>query len=120
MDKLASLKEREEELTAQYAKLVSASAPLRKQLGNADREIAQVRTDLATVQQDIRKMKEAPRVSDHAVIRFLERKHGFDFENVRKQLLSPAVIKAMEIGAQGVKIDGGRLVIKEKTVVTFT
>jgi len=34
-------------------------------------------------------------------------------------LLSPTVIAAMEMGIEGIKIDGGTLKIRDKTVTTF-
>lgn len=61
----------------------------------------------------------APRVSDHAVLRYLERASGMDFAAVRHKLLTPNVVAAMKAGARAVKVDGGRLIIKDDTVVTF-
>lgn len=61
-----------------------------------------------------------PRISDHAVIRYLERRHGFDFEAVRAEMLTKAVRVAVEFGASTV-VDGlgGRLIIRNGTVVTY-
>ena len=59
------------------------------------------------------------RISDHAVIRFLERHYGFDFEAERAKLDSPVVQKAGMFGNCTVKTSFGRLVIQDKTVVTF-
>jgi len=60
-----------------------------------------------------------PRVSDHAVIRYLERIHGFNFEDQRKELLSNEVIEAMKVGVKTIKRDGYSLVLKGNVVVTI-
>jgi hypothetical protein len=57
-------------------------------------------------------------ISDHAVIRYLERRHGFDFEAVRDEILTPAVRGAVNAGASGVKVDGGTFKIQDRTITT--
>jgi len=59
------------------------------------------------------------RISDHAVIRYLERRYGFDFEAVRKEMDSPGLQMAEQIGCKSVKWNGGRLIIRGKVVVTY-
>ena len=50
------------------------------------------------------------RVSDHAVLRYLERAHGLDVEAVRKHLAGLAVTGA-RLGAAGVIIEKVKLVL---------
>lgn len=60
-----------------------------------------------------------PIISDHAVLRYLERVKGVDVESIRKEMNSPALRAAVEIGATSVKLGcGARLRIKGDTVVT--
>ncbi|WP_343518136.1 hypothetical protein [Sphingomonas sp.] len=115
----ATIREQIEELDARLASLDSDAKPIREQLGNIDRtrsKLSQQRTEL---REKLKEMEAKPRVSDHAVIRYLERKHGFDFERVRDELLTPTVITAMNLGAEGVKINGGTLKLRGRTVTTY-
>tara|TARA_R110002020_G_scaffold15555_35_gene55448 strand:- start:23149 stop:23427 length:279 start_codon:yes stop_codon:yes gene_type:complete len=50
-------------------------------------------------------------VSDHAVLRYLEREHGLDVEAVRSHLARPA-LHAAELGAVAVQIERIKLVIR--------
>lgn len=60
-----------------------------------------------------------PSITDHAVLRYLERHYGFDFETVRTGLLSETVKLAARMGAKSVKSDGGKLILQGARVVTF-
>ncbi len=59
----------------------------------------------------------APRVTDHAVLRYLERAHGLDVELVRRHLEGLAA-NAVELGATGVRIERVMLVLRSETVTT--
>lgn len=59
------------------------------------------------------------RISDHAVIRYLERHYGFDFEKVRSEMMSPALETADAFGATFILSRGGKMVLREGVVVTF-
>lgn len=52
------------------------------------------------------------RVSDHAVVRYLERAGGFDIERLRREI-AHRVQEAVDAGASGVLIEGHRFCIKE-------
>lgn len=62
--------------------------------------------------------KNAPQISDHALLRYMERVMGFDVEVVRKKMLKPEVISAVDAGAASVKIDGLEMKIKERVITT--
>lgn len=59
-----------------------------------------------------------PRVSDHAVLRFLERVRGLDVEAVRAEILTPEIAMAIKAGAVAVTIKGLRFPVKEGCIVT--
>lgn len=63
--------------------------------------------------------KVTPRISDHAVIRYLERHFEFDFNSIRNDLLTKTILIAMKMGAKAVKVDGGKFIIRDQTVTTF-
>ncbi len=51
-------------------------------------------------------------ISDHAVLRWLERKHGLDIEQVKRHMVG-RVRDAAELGALSAVIEGVRFVIRE-------
>ena len=52
-------------------------------------------------------------VSDHAVLRYLERRYGLDVEAVRRHL-GGAAISGARLGALAVKTEGVRLILRER------
>ena len=60
-----ALSKRHEELTAE-------GAPLRAQLGNIDRQRALLRERIAVLEKQMATPDAEPRISDHAVVRYLE------------------------------------------------
>lgn len=116
---LPDLKRQKEDLEARIDALSSESSPIRTQLANLDRQRDKLRNELASVKERIAEMSAKARISDHAVLRYLERKYGFDFENVRGEMLTPYVVAAMDAGVEGVKMNGGTLKIKGRTVTTY-
>lgn len=62
-------------------------------------------------------IKAPPAVTDHAILRYLERAHGLDTMVVRRYLSGRAT-NAARLGAIGVTIDGVKLVLRDHTVVT--
>lgn len=58
-------------------------------------------------------------VTDHAVLRYLERVKGLDIDAVRLEL-GHVVDRAVELGAGAAVIDGIRYVLSGATIVTCT
>ena len=58
-------------------------------------------------------------VTDHAVLRYLERVKGLDIDAIRLEL-GHVVDRAIELGAGAAVVDGVKYVLNEKTVVTCT
>ena len=67
-------------------------------------------------------MKPRIRISDHAVLRYLERVDGVNVVAVRKRLAEMAVkaTTSQLPGATAVRFDGYRVVIENGTAVTVT
>jgi hypothetical protein len=63
--------------------------------------------------------KPVAHVTDHAVLRYLERVKGIDVEAVRLEV-GHVVDRAVEMGAGAAIIDGVRYVLNERTIVTVT
>jgi hypothetical protein len=58
------------------------------------------------------------RVSDHAVVRFLERVKGMDIEKIRREILSETVLAAIAMGARAVEIEGHKFTIVDGCITT--
>lgn len=60
-----------------------------------------------------------PRVSDHAMLRYLERVKNLDIEKVRAEILTPFVSAAIESGAGGVRVGGHHYVVNNGCITTI-
>ena len=60
-----------------------------------------------------------PYISDHAVLRYLERVKGVDVEAARAEMMSASVATAIDIGCDTVKLgNGARLKLQGHVVQT--
>lgn len=59
------------------------------------------------------------RVSDHAILRLIERKYNIDVEELRREILQPTVVAALRMGAKGIVHEGLEYVLANKTVITI-
>ncbi len=62
-------------------------------------------------------MKPDIRVTDHAVLRYLERAHGLDVEAIRNHLAGRAMT-GVQLGASAVIIEGVKLILKDGVLIT--
>jgi Asp-tRNA(Asn)/Glu-tRNA(Gln) amidotransferase C subunit len=60
-----------------------------------------------------------PRVTDHAVLRYIERVLGFDVEAIRTRIMSKTVRDAIRARAGAVTVDGYRYELRAGAVVTI-
>ena len=61
-----------------------------------------------------------PKVSEHALLRYIERVHGIDMKELENIILTEKVKNAMFLGATSVTCDGYRYVLKDNVVITVT
>lgn len=103
-----------QELEAESIRLVSL-------LGQQESSLADTRAQLSTVRAELDKRRRPavePRLSDHAIIRFLERSMGIDIDQLRARILSDTVKTAIKAGASAVTVDGIRMRVVDNTIVT--
>jgi hypothetical protein len=101
--------------------LEDLSTALSNRVADFEKQLADIRIRLGEVRGEIAKRSRPapkPRVSDHAVLRFAERVFGFEFHDLKKEILSPRVVEAIEAGATSVTIQGVKMIVKNKTIVT--
>ncbi len=56
-------------------------------------------------------------VTDHALLRYLERAKGIDIDAIRDEL-GHVVDKAIEMGAGAAVVDGVKYILRERSVIT--
>lgn len=93
----------------QVRDLISQGATLERQFhrDEADMRALEAKADAAN---------KPLRVSDHAVVRYLERKLGLNLDTIRAEILTPSLVDNMVRLGDGTY---GNAVVKDRTVVTF-
>ena len=101
-------------LESQKERLSQCVAEMKSERGRVADELSRANTALARRQT----APQAPKVSAHALLRFIERVLEIGVALIEQTILSPANLAAIEAGATRITVDGIGLVIKDKVVVT--
>lgn len=105
------------------ADIASIKAEMAARLGGVEAEAQRIRSRLGQIDTELRRREAndalVPTISDHALLRYIERIHGVDVDAMKAALLTEAVVLAIKSGATAVKSPAGTMVIKGSTVVTF-
>lgn len=110
-------------LGAVEADLSAIKAEVATKMGALEDEAQRLRTRMGQVSAELsrREAQDAmvPTISDHALLRYIERTCGVDIASLKAELLTDTVVLAIKSGATAVKSPVGTMVIKGSTVVTF-
>jgi len=83
------------------------------------RLVASLKSELdALIEQSKSIVADVPTVSDHALIRYLERFHGFDLDKFRKEMLTEERYNAILAGCDEIKLDKVTFKVSGKVIVT--
>ena len=78
--------------------------------------------EIQSLEAQIKKLKDKtkePIVSEHAMLRYIERVIGVNLDDIRTKILTPEVKTMIDtLGNGKFPIEGGRIVVKDRTVVT--
>lgn len=70
--------------------------------------------------EQLQKSTSEPVVTEHAMLRYLERVHGLNLENIRQAILDEATAKHIKFARSGkIKRADGTVVFQNNVVVTF-
>lgn len=111
-ERIAKVKKKESELTLLKLEI----ADKQKQLSSKKREIEEMNRQIDKLRLSIGEIS----VSDHAVVRYLERVLGIDIEDLKKQIL-PEYTKSLikSVGGSGeFMIEKAILVVQDNKIVT--
>ena len=110
-------------LKSQLIKLNSDADILKLTISNSQKELSQKLNSIKQINAEIEKLnkQEGIRVSEHAIVRYLERVKGLNVEKIQKEILSDDVMKLIEVlGGNGTyPKDGFSIVIRNNTVTTI-
>jgi len=110
------------ELQSRKAKIEVSIPLLQKEAQEKQREFSKAQTKLNEINQEIKKLKSSePVVSEHALLRYLERKYNLDLEDIKREILTNdnvIMIKNMGNGKYPIS-DGLKAVVKNNTVITI-
>jgi hypothetical protein len=113
------------ELKALQTRLTEALAEesaAREKLNRSTKEFGDAEKRRALIERKIRELTEVakePIVSEHALLRYIERFMGVDLESVRRAILTENAVKMIKFAKNGkINSDGRRLIVKNGTVVT--
>lgn len=97
------------EMSARLSGFWAEEQRLRTTLGQVTGEIARREAMDAVV----------PTITDHALLRYMERVHGIDVSKLKAELLSDALVSAIKAGATAMQTPEGTFVINGASVTTF-
>lgn len=96
---------------------------LRAEISALDEKISAEQRDLNAIDRQIVKLKEknkAIMISEHAILRYLERVKGVDIEAVKKEMMPEAVVKTIQaLGPGEYPVGTHSVKVKDNTVVTI-
>lgn len=87
-------------------------------VSTAQKKLSQLEKEQIELTKFLNTPNETIGVSDHALIRYLERKYGFNFDEYRNEILTPDRISMIKSGAQTISVNGVKMKIDKNTVVT--
>lgn len=106
------------------ARAESEMEVLKSELNAKILELKQKEKHIKKIKADIDSLKTNSEtiVSEHAILRYLERIHGMDLANIQNLILSDEIKKQIAVlGGNGTfPANGFRVVVKNNTIVTVT
>ncbi len=110
------------ELKTRISKLQTRLVAQKKERVDICREVSMTEEKIADLQQEIEKLTDkAPVISEHAILRYLERKADIDMQDISGKILTPKVIEYITQFKSG-KFpigDGLRAVVRDSVIVTI-
>jgi hypothetical protein len=106
-----------------------SSTELEAEVGRLGKEVTRLECELGEVRGHFqaysaelakrRRPAPEPRLSDHALLRYLERVKGVDVEGARREIMTPGIIAAVKAMATSVLVNGAKFLVREGTIVTI-
>lgn len=90
------------------------------ELDSANRDLGECQKKLREIERQIQWAKTPPHLSDHAIVRYLERTGQLDREAIKEDILTPEIVSHIRhLGSGKYPLGNGlRIVVKDNTVVS--
>jgi len=121
MKKIMKRKDKELRLkfvTSQVENIDDRASNLQRDLSGLQRESSVWKKEQREIVESLVTVNKNIGVSDHAVLRYLERKFNLDMVAIRKEILTPERESAIRAGATKIKTELVDFVVKDNTIVT--
>lgn len=106
------------ELQKKIPELEKEMKEAHKAASKLSNEVNKLKNEQINIVASLTVVKENITVSDHALVRYLERKYGFDFEQYREEILTPIAKQAIQAGATSVKAGDISFKVANNTITT--
>ena len=110
-----------EDLKAKIETIHGRIAEHQREMTALQGEVAQMeatrRSLLAEVERRSRPTVDV-RITDHALLRYVERIFRIDVDTVRREILTDGVAKCIELGASTITVNGVQFRVKDRSIVT--
>lgn len=121
---LAALRdETDAKLANVTTEIASIKAAMNGKLSGFNAEEQRLRTTMGQVVGEIARREAldavVPTITDHALLRYMERMHGIDIAALKADLLTEALVGAIKAGATAMQTTEGTFVISGSSVTTF-
>ena len=106
------------QLNRDLARIKSEKHSLGNQLAELNTRASELKLQRDKIIAENKRKNDKITVSDHAIIRYLERVMGYDIENIRERILSDPVRDSIKLGANSVKTAEATFVVHDNVIVT--
>lgn len=105
-----------------YSELELESVRLRSLVEQVEGQVLEIRAQQAAVRVELNKRAQnrsgEPKLSDHALLRYMERIYKVDLDDLRQRILTDNIKSAIKMGATTVTIDGVRFRVAGSVITT--
>ena len=98
---------------------------LQKEISNAQEDVKLAQKRFNSLQTEASKLtlslmtpNKNIGISDHAILRYIERKFKLNIDDIRNEILTPERYSAIKAGATKIKTEYVDFIIKDNTIVT--
>lgn len=121
---LAALRdETDAKLANVTTEIASIKAEMSARLSGFNAEEQRLRTTIGQVTNELARREAldaiVPTITDHALLRYMERVHGIDVAALKAELMTDALVGAIKAGATAMQTTEGTFVINGASVTTF-
>ncbi len=111
---ISDLRAKRVDLDSKLARLNSQVTGLRIEIQNFTHEASAIDNELRRRSIPVQE----PRLSDHAILRYIERAFNIDIDAIKERIMTPDVVQAIKNGASAVTVEGIKFKIKDNAIIT--